>query len=71
MPEIYRLQKSVCLDSHFISTTPLAKILETKPDNRARLIRLYNMAILEKRLLHGEDGLRDYLLEKVEEVRRV
>lgn len=70
MPEIQVFQKKVCSDSSLLRSSPPLKAVFEDPNNKTRLIRLFNIAVLEKRLLIGEDGLRDYLLGKVEEVRR-
>jgi len=69
LPEIYEFQREGCRNSKLIQETPYKRILELNPDDKNRLMRLFNISVLEKRLELGEDGLRDYLLGKVEEVR--
>ena len=68
-PEIYRFQKLVCEDSKFLKGSPFWEIYNKYPNDKIRLMRLFNIAVLQKRLELGEDTLRNYLIDKVEIVR--
>ncbi len=49
--------------------TWLERTINEHPDDNARLMRIYNLALLQKRLQLGEEGLKQYLADKVEHVR--
>ena len=69
MAEVYDFQRLVCKKSYFIKSTPFKQINDFFKNDKIRLMRVFNIAVLEKKLELGEDGLRDYLLDKVNEVR--
>jgi len=67
-PRIYRLQREVCRNSDIIMNTEFARILETHRDDKVRLMRLYNIALLEKKMSMDEDELYGYLCDVIERV---
>lgn len=67
--EQHNLQRIVCADSPFVRDTWLERTINEHPDDNARLMRIYNLALLQKRLQLGEEGLKQYLADKVEHVR--
>jgi len=67
-PRIYRLQREVCRNSDIIMNTEFARILETHRDDKVRLMRLYNIALLEKKMSMDEDELYGYLCGMIERI---
>jgi hypothetical protein len=66
---IYRFQQLVCRDSDFINDTFFKKILNKFPHDKVRLMRIFNIAVLNKRLELDEDSLKDYLMSMAERAR--
>lgn len=71
LSEIYQFQKLVCEDSTFLMNSPFVKIYNKYPDDKIRLMRLFNIAVFAKRIELGEDRLREYLLEKAKNTQKM
>ena len=71
LPEIYEFQRSICAESEFVNSSPLRKVIDRYPLDKTRLMRVFNIAILEKKLLMSEESLREYLLEKADQIREI
>jgi hypothetical protein len=67
--EQHNLQRIVCADSPFVRDTWLEKMIHDHPHDESRLMRVFNLALLHKRLQLGEEGLKQYLADKVVHVR--
>lgn len=67
--EQHCLQRLVCADSPFVRDTWLEKMIHNHPHDDSRLMRVFNLALLHKRLQLGEEGLKQYMTEKVSDVR--
>lgn len=64
-PEILAFQKAICAKANIITETPLISIFQKYPNNPIRLMRLFNIALLQIRLEMGEDNLRDFLINEI------
>jgi len=62
---IYRFQECVCRDSDIISGTRLLGFLNKYSNDRTRLMRLFNIALMEKKMSMTEEQVLDYLLGKL------
>lgn len=57
----YMMQKMVCDRSPIIKDTILGKIYKNTPEDKTRLMRLFNIALLELRMRTGEEGSKQFL----------
>ncbi|MDD3872786.1 MAG: hypothetical protein PHE01_00880 [Methanosarcina sp.] len=60
---VYAFQEAVCRDSDVIMKSAFRQILENKSSDRNRLMRMYNIALFEKKMQMSEGDLLSYLLE--------
>ncbi len=62
----YALQRAVCEDSYFIKNTEFNQLYTKHKNNNLRLMRLYNIALFEKKMMMDEDQLYEYLCDVIE-----
>ena len=65
---VYAFQEAVCRDSDVIMKTAFRQVLENKSSDRNRLMRLYNIALFEKKMQMSEEDLFSYLCETLDRV---
>jgi hypothetical protein len=70
MSEIYQLQKYVCTESKFLHQNFHHDIMLNLYQDKSKLMRLYNVALLEIQMSHGQDYLKDYLFNIISFIRR-
>lgn len=68
-PIVYDLQRRVCMDSRIITETKLCVLLNEHKHHKIRLMRLYNIALMEKKMSMDEDSLNEYLCDIVDHIR--
>ncbi len=69
LPEIIEFQKIICKNSDIIKDTFFNKPFLLYSNDPIRLMRLFNIALLKMRLEKGEDNLKDYLIEEMNNIR--
>jgi hypothetical protein len=65
---VYALQEAVCRESDIIMKTEFSNLLEKHKSDRNRLMRLYNIALFEKKMQMSEEDLFSYLCETLDRV---
>lgn len=68
MPEVYEFQKRVCHRSLFLNETGLGAVLRRFPSDNLRLMRCFNIALLELSGSLNDQAMSRYLLDQMEEV---
>jgi len=69
LPEIKEFQKKIYSKANIIKDTIFNRLLIKYSNDSLRLMRLFNIAILQNRLEKGEDNLKDYLIEEMNNIR--
>jgi len=69
-PEVKEFQKKICLSASIISDSIFNQFLLQYSNDSTRLMRLFNIAILQNRIEYGEDNLRNYLIEEINNIRK-
>jgi len=67
--EIKELQKKICSKSNIIKDTIFNRLFLQYSNDSLRLMRLFNIAILQNRLEKGEDNLKNFLIEEMNNIR--
>lgn len=68
-PVTFEMQRRVCQDSKIIKDTDLCLLFDRFCNDKIRLMRLYNIALMEKKMSMDEDSLNEYLCDIVDHIR--
>ena len=68
-PEVKEFQKKICSSASIIKDSIFNKLFLQYSNDSIRLMRLFNIAILQMRLEKGEDNLKDFLVEQMNNIR--
>jgi hypothetical protein len=68
MPEVYEFQRRVCRLSPIVVDSSLGEFLNQHPGDHTRLMRCFNIALLNLKLTKGEEYMADYLEGIMQEV---
>ncbi len=69
-PEVKEFQKKICLSTSIINDSKFNQLFLQYPNDSTRIMRLFNIAILQMRLAYGEDKLKNYLVEQIDIIRK-
>nr|MDK2851520.1 hypothetical protein [Candidatus Cloacimonadota bacterium] len=68
-PVTYEMQRRVCQDSNIVQGTKLSLLFDKFSYDKIRLMRLYNIALMEKKMSMDEDSLYAYLSGLIDMIR--
>jgi hypothetical protein len=68
-PVTYEMQRRVCRDSKIIKDTEMSLLYDRFSYDKIRLMRLYNIALMEIKMSMDEDSLYDYLCDVIDKIR--
>ena len=68
-PVTFEMQRRVCQDSKIIKDTDLCLLFDRFCNDKIRLMRLFNIALMEKKMSMDEDSLNEYLCDIVDHIR--
>jgi len=68
-PEIKEFQKKICSSASIIKDSIFNRLFLQYSNDSMRLLRLFNIAMLQMRLEKGEDNLKEFLVEQLNNIR--
>lgn len=68
---VYAFQEAICKESDIIMKTEFSNLLEKHKSDRNRLMRLYNIALFEKKMQMSEEELFNYLCGILDTVKSI
>jgi hypothetical protein len=68
MPEVYEFQRRICKKSELVRETVLSSVMKRFPNDKLRLMRLFNIALLDISEAVGGEQYERYLLDTMEEI---